>query len=702
MTPPSNRTTRTSARPKPGAARQMRRRARAVFVSAMLGLAAWCLPLTSLAQTTAAPARSPSALPSPSPAQPGNASVLVSPLPPSGTQQTAPLAVQPPQQVAPSVPEGAIGPASSAPEVAAFDISVRTSPAFADVRALLETHLELQRYRAVTDLDDNELARLIVLSERNVRNLVGTLGYFSPTIRITRETASDTLRGQRPTIVVAVEPGEATLTTDVSLRFLGAIAESDAADVLAQRQDIERSWQLPAGQRFTQDRWDSAKTQALRLLTARRYPAGKLADSLADIDPANHSARLTATLESGPLYRLGNIAVTGVARYNPELVPRLARLTPGAVYDQRELVEAQQRMASSGYFDSAYVFVDPTPENGTVDPLAIPVQVQVREAKLQKVILGAGVTTDSGLRASLEHSHNRVPGTDWRAVTKLQLEKKSPFAQTEWTALPDEANWRWVALARAERLDDGALITQGQQLRFGRRQSGARIDRNVYLQYSRAQVHGAGALDSAGTGTGAGATLSANYIWTGRYFDSLPFPGSGYGLGLELGGGTTLSDKREPYLRTVGRWLGIHTLTQGRIAMRLEAGAVLARGSARIPATELFRTGGDSSVRGYGLRDIGIALASSPGTIGPGHYLGVGSVEWQRPIRGSNGLLTEWENTFFIDAGGVADRAKDVRPAVGVGTGVRWKSPIGPLQIDLAYGVKARQLRLHTSVGFVF
>lgn len=657
----------------------------------MLGLSAMCLPLNGLAQATAPPP--------PLPSQPANASVLVSPLPPSGTQQTAPLAVQPPQRVEPNVPQGAVGPASGEPEVAAFDISVRTPPEFADVRALLEKHLELQRYRAVTDLDDNELARLIVLAERNVRGLVGTLGYFNPTIRITREATRDAVRGQRPTIVVAVEPGEATLTQGVTIGFLGAIAESDAPEVLAQRSDIERSWQLPAGQRFTQDSWDSAKTQALRQLTARRYPAGKLADSLADIDPAGPSARLSVTLESGPLYRLGSLEVSGVSRYNPVLVPRLARLTPGAEYDQKALVEAQQRIASSGYFESAYVFVDPTPEAGTVDPRAIPVQVQVREAKLQKVILGVGVTTDTGPRVSLEHTHNRVPGTDWRAVTQLQLEKKSPHAQTEWTSLPDAANWRWLALARSERLDDGALITQGQRLRFGRTQAGERIDRTVYMQYNRAQVHGAGA---AGSDTGDGASLSANYIWTGRYFDRLPFPASGYGLGLELGGGSTLSSKRAPYLRTVGRWLGIHALTQGRVAMRLEAGAVLAGGSARIPATELFRTGGDSSVRGYGLRDIGIALANQPGTPGPGRYMGVGSVEWQRPIRGSNGLLTDWENTVFIDAGGVADKAKALRPSVGVGTGVRWKSPIGPLQIDLAYGVKTRQLRLHTSVGFVF
>jgi len=33
---------------------------------------------------------------------------------------------------------------------------------------------------------------------------------------------------------------------------------------------------------------------------------------------------------------------------------------------------------------------------------------------------------------------------------------------------------------------------------------------------------------------------------------------------------------------------------------------------------------------------------------------------------------------------------------------VRWKSPIGPLQIDLAYGVAVKRLRLHMNVGFSF
>lgn len=580
-----------------------------------------------------------------------------------------------------------MGPTSAPQEVTAFDIAVRAPPA---VRELLERHIELQRYRAVTDLDEAELNRLVVLAERNVRNLVGTLGYFSPEIRITREGGVN----QRPTIVVAVDPGEATLTGAVAIDFAGDIADSPDPDAIAQRAEINRDWRLPTGQRFTQDAWDGAKTQALRQLVARRYPAGKLAYSLADVDAPARTAGLSVKLDSGPLYRLGPMQVSGVERYDPVLVPRLARLNAGAIYNQSQLVEAQQRLASSGYFDSAYIFVDPES-----DPLAAPVQVQVREAKLQKVTLGVGITTDSGPRASVEHTHHRVPGIGWRAVTKLQAEKKNPFAQTEWTAIPDEDNWRWVTLGRVERLDDNELITQAQRLRFGRTQAGDHIDRNIYLQYDRARVHGAGQLGNTAADTGDGSALTANYVWTGRYFDSVPFPSRGYGLGFELGGGTTLGQDRQPFTRAVGRWLGIRSLERGRIAMRAEAGAVLAKDAARIPGTQLFRTGGDATVRGYGYRDIGIRLDN--GIIGPGRYLAVGSVEWQRPIV-RNGVTTEWENTLFIDAGAVADKPQDLRPSVGVGTGVRWRSPIGPLQIDLAYGAKVKQVRLHVSVGFIF
>ena len=54
---------------------------------------------------------------------------------------------------------------ASAAEPVAFDIAVRAPPEFNALRELVEKHIALQRYRAVTDLDDSELARLMALAE---------------------------------------------------------------------------------------------------------------------------------------------------------------------------------------------------------------------------------------------------------------------------------------------------------------------------------------------------------------------------------------------------------------------------------------------------------------------------------------------------------------------------------------------------------
>ena len=79
------------------------------------------------------------------------------------------------------------------------------------------------------------------------------------------------------------------------------------------------------------------------------------------------------------------------------------------------------------------------------------------------------------------------------------------------------------------------------------------------------------------------------------------------------------------------------SLRQGRLVARAEVGAVLARDAVSLPVTQLFLAGGDNSVRGYGLRSIGIKLGSDQ--VSAGRYLAVGSLEWQRPIT-VKGLLT--------------------------------------------------------------
>ena len=110
----------------------------------------------------------------------------------------------------------------------------------------------------------------------------------------------------------------------------------------------------------------------------------------------------------------------------------------------------------------------------------------------------------------------------------------------------------------------------------------------------------------------------------------------------------------------------------------------------------LFRAGGDESVRGYAYRTLGPVI---DGVVTSGRVLMTGSAELARPI------APKWPAywwAMFVDAGDAANRWGDLRPALGYGVGFRWRSPVGPLRIDWAYGQRVHKMRLHLSVGISF
>ena len=617
-------------------------------------------------------------------------------------------------------------PRTPRPEAAPrFDIDLQAPD---EVREFLLRHLELQRFRLLRNLDANELARLLAAAPANLRELLATLGYFSPVVDVIgpanlTEAANATAGGggasRQPlgTVSIRVSPGPISRVASVNVSFVGDIATAPEAS--EQRDTIQREVQVMQGLPFSQSDWSRTKDAALRALIARRYPAGRVQNSLADIDADNRQANLYIELDSGRAFQMGEVVVEGAQRYDKVTVERLVRLSgvvPGSDYDLAQLQAAQQRLIESGYYDSAFVFVEPS-----LDGASLPVKVQLRESLRQKLVLGVGGSTDSGARLSIEHTHHSVPGINWRAVSVLKVERVDQLASTDWRSPPSNDGWRWIAGARLLQEQDDFNITTSQRLRAGQSQDGIEYDRSFYLQVDRARVFNQ-ATQTLRTAE-ANASITANYAWTRRRFDDPISPNSGHGLAVELGVGYTLGTTRLPFTRTQARWLGYWPLgdrspppeakpgearelkvlnnrtNQGRLALRVEGGAVLAKRSAAIPDTQLFLTGGDATVRGYGLRDIGVRQPD--GSVLPGRYKGVVSLEWQRPIFNANGR-SPVESVLFIDGGAVANRTGDLKPLWGVGTGVRYNSPVGPLQLDLAYGLETKRLRLHLNVGFTF
>ncbi len=132
--------------------------------------------------------------------------------------------------------------------------------------------------------------------------------------------------------------------------------------------------------------------------------------------------------------------------------------------------------------------------------------------------------------------------------------------------------------------------------------------------------------------------------------------------------------------------------TDSRIIIRGEGGASLVREFSELPASVRFFAGGDHSVRGYAYNSLG--PEDENGNVAGGRHLLVGSIEYEQKIRGN------WSVALFYDAGNAIDSISDAIKS-GAGFGVRWKSPVGPVRIDLAFPLSEseKDWRIHLIVG---
>lgn len=562
-----------------------------------------------------------------------------------------------------------------------------------DVSELLQEHLELKRFSTLPDISPAELRRLMQAAPANARELLATEGYFNPSVTVSRQAAdeqTDTL----PVVRVEVQTGKPTTVARTVLNFSGDIEENPDPDIKEQKANIRRSWALPFRRQFRQEDWSSAKNNALRQLTEKNYLAGEYELHKASVDAGKNKVALDLILHSGPVYYFGQIRADGTRLFDETLVKRVAQLPAGEAYSLDKIIRAQQRLTESGYFSSAYIHVDPHS-----DPNHADVQVSVQEAKLQKLVLGVGASTDSGPRASLDHKHLSVPAIGWMAHTKAQADRRERFLESEWQSKPDARLWRWILAAGVGRTIDQSVVDDYYFARFGRVRPHDELDRSLFAEWTHSVI-------SLGNERISSSALTANYVLTKRAFNDRLFPTDGWGASLESGLGITRGSlqSRQPFARFKLRWRSYHPLGDwgldraGRIALRAEGGTVLARKNTVIPFGQLFILGGDRTVRGYRYRTIGVNL---PEGITPGKHMVLGSVEWQRPIYIKN-VPSKWESALFFDTGAVADSYRDLSLNSSIGVGARWRSPIGPFQMDIAYGFRPRKLRLHLSIGAVF
>jgi translocation and assembly module TamA len=548
------------------------------------------------------------------------------------------------------------------------------------LKDLLQKHLDMLKWRDNPRMSPAEWQRLFTLAPQNINDLIATEGYFAAKI-------SPSLENQNGVYIAkfVVEAGTPVLVSDVSLKFTGDIA-TQPVDAKPSAEKLRETWLLKKGDPFRQEDWNQAKRKLLTEFLVERYPNASLNNSKAEVNLETQTVKLSIEIDSGTAIRFGNTTIVGLKRYKPRVVENLNPIKPGRIYNQSDLLTFQTRLQESGYFQSVEVSADTLDSNSSAEPTIAPIKVTVIENRSIKMGIGAGFSTNTGPRLQLSADDLNLFNLGWRLSSNLKLEKDAQVLASEIHLPTTKAGYR-------DSLNGNASHTLVEGLDLTVTQVGIKRawgDRKLEQYVNANLLNESSTIDGAGSDSTYAATLGYGIIL--RHTDNDLNPTRGYLLNVQFTGAPFTSTANGSFLQSHVKTQAYYPITSStQLIARAEIGLVNGKNSA--PELYLFRAGGDQSVRGYAYQSLGVKEGDA---IVGARYIATGSVEvvqW---------LTNQWGAAVFVDAGNAANSLQDLSPVYGYGLGARWKSPLGPIGADIAYGESTGKYRLHFNIGVAF
>lgn len=530
--------------------------------------------------------------------------------------------------------------------------------------------------------DEGDVRQLFRRMRPVIRDVLGAQGYFDPEITLLTQDGH-VLREGSAQLVVEVKQGELSRIASVNIEFKGAIA-GDTEEARLRREAVRALWSLPVGAAFDQGLWDASKNAILSNLLARDYAAATLSDSLADVDPEGRKVYLSVVFDSGPVFTFGALQVEGLSKYPGSLVERYNTIKPGERYEQERLLGLLAELQGTSYFSAVDVKVLPDADK----PLDTPIYVVVTESKTKRVGVGAGYSSNTGFRSELSFSDNNVFDRAYALASGLRLEQKRQSAYADLFLPPDRKGVLDSLGVSVDHQDVSNLEVQRTAVGVSREYQLGVTDFKLGVNYQLEDRL------SEGVSLGGNKALVGSAIWSHNRVDDRLNPRRGYvAVGqLAAASDSLLSD--QSFLRVSGRiqyyW---SPSVRNELSTRLELGTVFAGSERDIPQDYLFRAGGTNSLRGVQYLGLGVV---SQGVLQGGRNLALSSLEyvhWHRESIGS---------ALFVDVGDVADRWGALDPIASVGVGVRYKTPAGPIALDVAKAQGQDRPRIHFALGVAF
>jgi len=463
----------------------------------------------------------------------------------------------------------------------------------------------------------------------------------------------------------------------------------------------------------TGDPWVASKGTDAQRAVGRLYAQRGYLYAQVTVETARVEDRVDVRLQirEGTPTRVGRILVSGLIATDEEVVRREIPFKPGDPFDPELLAETEHRLSRLGLFERIQVGPLRPPQAPFAD-----VEISLREGKPWRVEFGGGYGTDDGWRGLVEIGYDNLFGLGHSASVREKVAEKGDRTDLtyrtpwllgmplQWDSTLFREQWQELGYKR-----QGAGLAAGVQKEFFREPlsdiSRARVGLRYQLEWVRRYDIDPSLLatDSETISEGSQIVARITPALTLDYRDNVldPSRGSLHTISVDLAGPYVGSEVSFVKSRLETAWY-LDWLAPVVIAVGGRFGlATPLSDTPALPIEDRFYAGGALTVRGYPQDKIG-PLDSSGNPTG-GNALVIFNVESRFPIwRWLSGVV-------FVDTGAVTPNVSDLGGGAfktGVGGGLRIKTPVGPLRLDVGYALNPiegeNRWQLYFAIGHAF
>ncbi len=518
------------------------------------------------------------------------------------------------------------------------------------------------------------IRRLFADVDTEISDALEVVGYYRAKIRKQLEFGESCWQA-----TIDITPGSPIVLRKVSIEIDTGVADD------SELQSVIQKCALNPGDVLQHDRYEACKRRITRAASDRGYFAAAFTDRRIDVYPDEYAAEIILHLNAGPRYVFGEISFEQSV-LDEDMIYRFVRIEPGEPYDAERVRRLQRYLISSAYFDQVLLSRKPRGK----PYFDVPIDIKLTPGKKFQYNAGIGFATDVGPKLRFGILNRRLNSYGHQAEFEANWSKVISDVGISYR-IPLDKPKDWFTMDAGYKIEDNDsfesdLFTTGVQR--VQEQENDWI-RTLFLDL-RLEEYATSEIDKDRSRL---LTPGIGYAFVEE--DYPPRPLEGHRSNVQARGAIEglVSDTSFGQIYGNTKWV-FGLWSGGRLLTRAEAGFTAIDELDTLPASVRFFAGGDTSVRGYDYKSLG---PTDPfGNVVGGENLLVGSIELDQQF------AENWALAAFIDSGNAYDQISEFNTATGVGIGIRWFSPLGPVRFDVAIPLEddaPDDYRIHVTLG---